>query len=324
MTTSAALALAGSAMAQDLPASLSDFEPLIGHWEVEGEWTMGGTIAANAEYIPTLGGRMLVAPTFVSDNGQPMYERYWSVMRVLESGELEATHFGYDGNVNTVVHTPTETEAGLALDATWEMQSPMGAATIDERLVVAEDACPWTVKITPAGMSEPIGWLVAEWTRTDAFDRPAERPDAIADEGLKPMERLIGTWTIDAEWSDGSTLEATNEYRVGVGGMFIEVDTFASDGGGEQYHRYHSVYDYDAETDGVVAYGFDFMGERATVAIELTDNGLITRSERGPMEIYQTIEFTDEDTMHWIVKARPAGSDGDWMPMMDGEWKRQS
>ena len=141
---------------------------------------------------------------------------------------------------------------------------------------------------------------------------------------LWALAGYIGNWEIDTEWSDGSRLWGRNEFTVGLGGQFINIDTYARDGDGDKYQRYFSVYSANAETGALTAYGFNFDGTVTIVDdIELTgdvgDATLTTRWSAGDADIRQSIQLISKNEYTWRVWS---GNDDEWELIMDGTWKR--
>lgn len=151
-------------------------------------------------------------------------------------------------------------------------------------------------------------------------------PPALADR-FDAIAPLVGyEWTIDTKWTDGSALRARNQYRVGLNGQFVVADTYASEAGGDEYHRYHTVYVIDPNTGDLNAHGFSFDGTAAVVAFDIkaSDDGdtvleAITDNPAGQLK--QSIELEGAHYT-WNVWFRPTGAE-EWAPMMvNGVWKR--
>ncbi len=151
--------------------------------------------------------------------------------------------------------------------------------------------------------------------------RPAELVGELA-----PLNYYLGDWTIEATWAWGITLEGRNEYRVGVGGRFLEVITVASDGGAAPYERYHSFYTPQKDGDAYVATGFTYDGTTATIPYTFEmDEGLPTirtdvRNDDGS-RLRQEIDPIDENSAAWRVWMTTPGSDAE-QQIMDGVWTR--
>ncbi|HMQ16771.1 MAG TPA: hypothetical protein PKC49_12435 [Phycisphaerae bacterium] len=159
-------------------------------------------------------------------------------------------------------------------------------------------------------------------------DSPGPRPTELQG----PIEKLspfLGTWEIEATWSSGEKLWARNEYRVGVGGRFLEATTFARDGDGKVYERYLTIFCYDAAKKAFVSHGFTFDGTAKVTPVDVGEEAgrpivslqwKIGEGDAAP-EFRQRVAFVDGDSYRWQVWTRSGGAE-DWSPMMDGVWKR--
>lgn len=162
-------------------------------------------------------------------------------------------------------------------------------------------------------------------TSDDATTNDRAAP-ALADR-FDALAPLVGyEWTIDTQWTDGTALRARNQYRLGLNGQFVVADTYAADAGGEEYHRYHTVYVADPGTGDLIAHGFSFDGTASAVDFEIltSDEGntvLQAVIENPAGHLKQSIEL-EGDQYTWNVWFQPTGGDA-WRPMMvDGVWKR--
>lgn len=151
------------------------------------------------------------------------------------------------------------------------------------------------------------------------------RPAQVRGE-LAPLGYYLGDWTIEATWSWGTTLAARNEYRVGIGGVCVEVVTVASDAGGPPYERYHSFYT-PVRSDGMYqATGFTNVGGVSTIpyTFEVRDGLPTIRTDSTNPDgsrLRQEIDPLNENEAAWRVWMTPPGSDQE-RQVMDGVWKR--
>jgi hypothetical protein len=153
--------------------------------------------------------------------------------------------------------------------------------------------------------------------------RPNELTGSIA-----KMAPFLGNWEIEAKWADGTPLWARNEYRVGIGGKFVEANTYSKDKEGNVYERYATVFGYDEKAKHYAAHGFTFDGSMKVTPFELSDdNGHLVYSSQWKVgegdqatEFKQSVTFLDNDSYRWLVSSRKPNAD--WEPMMDGVWKR--
>ncbi|GJM18412.1 MAG: hypothetical protein DHS20C14_06250 [Phycisphaeraceae bacterium] len=164
---------------------------------------------------------------------------------------------------------------------------------------------------------------------TTAWGAPPEgvpdRPGRVSG-ALEPLNYYVGDWTLSATWAWGMTIDARNEYRVGVGGKFVEVITVASDGGGEAYERYHSFYTPERDGDAYIATGFTYDGTTSTIpyAFEVED-GLPTihtdTANPDGSRLRQEMDPLDADSVAWRVWMTAPGADQE-QQIMDGVWHR--
>jgi hypothetical protein len=162
---------------------------------------------------------------------------------------------------------------------------------------------------------------------------PAAAPDQAAapklNEHLALFQPFIGTWEINAQWESGDPLWARNEYRVGMNGNFVLASTWARDANGEIYQRYQTTWRYDPERDQVESHGFTYDGSYVRMDTEIHQAGegnpvIGSRwkaSDDAPW-FRQEVQMLDDNTYSWKVWTSPDGNE--WIPMMDGQWKRTS
>ncbi|MEM8995261.1 MAG: SRPBCC domain-containing protein, partial [Acidobacteriota bacterium] len=151
-----------------------------------------------------------------------------------------------------------------------------------------------------------------------------ESPPDLLHERLAVFEPYLGTWELDTTWSSGASVWSKAEYRPAVGGQFVEVKTWVSDGGGPAYLRYHSFLGMDAD-GGVIARNFNHDGTTQSVDYEMPEAGvLVTEWSMGQGSIRERYAPSDDGTARWQVWMRPAaaGADAEWQQIMDGKWRR--
>jgi len=150
--------------------------------------------------------------------------------------------------------------------------------------------------------------------------------DGAMDERFGPIGDLAGhAWEIEATWADGSPLSARNEFRQKMNGQFMEARTFANDGAG-MYERYLTIYSVVPGTGTLVAHGFTYDGTTSTqiMSRSVSDDGDPVYGAEwtaGPADMKQEIEL-EGDRYRWRVWTRPSDSPIEWMPLMDGVWRR--
>ena len=171
---------------------------------------------------------------------------------------------------------------------------------------------------------------------TDGTARPDSKeavdvPVPELDEKLSVLKPFLGDWEIDAKWVGGGDLWAKNEYRVGVGGKFVEARTYAkNEETGEVYCRYLTIFAWDDEESKIVSHGFTFEGKSVLnlyMDVSKTKNGVSEISSTwnpapgSPSEIKQTITLVNEDHYQWQVWSRP-DEKSEYSQMMNGVWQR--
>ncbi len=170
-----------------------------------------------------------------------------------------------------------------------------------------------------------VGGLVVTATVGAEFEPPAG-PTELSEGPISKFQPLIGHWEIDTTWEDGTALWAHNEYRVGMGGQFVVADTYAKDDDGKLYHRYHTVFAYDAEKKQFMSYGFTYDGTVKSLPCQVSneDGKLSITSQwltEGAFECKQSVVMIDDDSYKWTVWMRPHVGD-EWIEAMVGVWKR--
>jgi hypothetical protein len=142
-------------------------------------------------------------------------------------------------------------------------------------------------------------------------------PAALA--ALKP---LIGRWHINANWSDGSPLDARSEVEWTLDHRFIHEKTFVKLPDGGEYQRYETMYGANAN-GGIVVTSFVYDGQNRTVTMKMEGGALVgswdSKEGDATAHIEQRVEFIDNDTMHWQVWL---GKGDSKQQIMDGNWKR--
>jgi uncharacterized protein YndB with AHSA1/START domain len=135
-----------------------------------------------------------------------------------------------------------------------------------------------------------------------------------------PVDSLIGTWRIDAVWSDGTALWAQAEYRPVLGGAFVEGRVFVRDGDGPLYQRYRSFFTGAEEPGAVVAHTFSADGASAESLLQVEGHVITTAWSAGGMTIAERMELESAEVMRWQVWI--TGADDDRKEIMDGTWRK--
>ncbi len=172
----------------------------------------------------------------------------------------------------------------------------------------------WARVLCVAMVVASVGWVRAD------LPRPS-RPEKLQGE-LGRLSYFLGTWEINGAWSSGQKLHARNEFRIGLGGRFMEITTSVRDGDGPVYERYRTIYQHTP--DGFVGHGFVFDGTAKSVPVEVTFEPTLKMrtelTENGTTVRNDAIRI-DDDSYAWKVWVRGA-DDAEWVSVMDGVWKR--
>lgn len=140
---------------------------------------------------------------------------------------------------------------------------------------------------------------------------------------LEVFAPYIGDWEINSAWGDGTTLWSRNEYRVLLGGAFVQATTWAKDGGGEAYPRYFTV--YASEAGAIKAHRFTYDGTVTALDMSPIAEGKGLAAEWGeyPARIRQWVDAPEGDSYRWRVWVL-RDADAEPAPAMDGIWKRMN
>ena len=143
---------------------------------------------------------------------------------------------------------------------------------------------------------------------------------------LGDLEVFLGNWEVDTHWSDGTPLWARNEFRVGLGGNFIEARSFTKDENDEVYERYYTIFANETERNTITSYGYTYDGTVTIIRdinLEHADGMVIMTTEwtAGTDAVRQTVRATSGDTYSWKVWAKGDGQ-ADWSLIMDADYRR--
>lgn len=105
------------------------------------------------------------------------------------------------------------------------------------------------------------------------------------------FDELIGTWQIDAVWSDGKALWAQAEYRPVLGGAFVEARVFVRDGDGPLYRRYRSFFAGPDDPGVIIAHTFSADGSHAESRLQVDGPVITTEWSAGNTTIAERMEL---------------------------------
>ncbi len=171
------LALPASAQLQGPMERLS---PMIGTWSVSGTWAWGATIDARATYTAGVNDRFLRVKTWVSDNKQPEYLRYESIVsHDAESDRYSIFSAKFDGTTTIATWELEERDGTDVWVSAWEA----GATTVREELsVTGEKTMRWLVRMQQGPDAPWQTALDAEWVRTS--DKTRAEEDEMQQDGI--------------------------------------------------------------------------------------------------------------------------------------------
>lgn len=142
---------------------------------------------------------------------------------------------------------------------------------------------------------------------------------------LGALAGYLGDWEVATQWADGTPLWARNEFRVGLGGKFIEARSFTKDENDEIYERYYTIFAIDPESGTFTSYGYTYDGTVTIVEGIEVDNAdgsgtMTTEWSAGADAIRQTVSVTSDESYNWKVWSK--GAEEDWALIMDADYQR--
>ena len=151
---------------------------------------------------------------------------------------------------------------------------------------------------------------------SEPTSQPATQP-AVDAEAM--LQRFAGTWTIEAEWADGSSLNGTNIYTPTLNGRAMRAETIITLPDGRQYQRYEGLMRADGDNT-IKAYVMTFDGSFAEGTMQVVDADTVRNGFANDDPIRETITFNDDDTYAWIVEQK---TDDGYTVIMNGLWTKQ-
>lgn len=304
---------------QRLQGALGVMEPWLGTWQIEAEWSGGGTLWAQSEYRPLLDGAFLEGRVFVRDNGGELYQRYHTIMAWdAASGRVAVVSFNHDGSV-----APSALEVdGSVVTSSWVMD----ATTIDERLEAGSDGdrLHWQVWATPAG-GERSQIMDGTWRRVDA--EPIELPTAELAPGVTALEPLLGGWETAGDPAQGEPPWSRVAYRSGLGGRFVEAASWTADSEGAWKQAEATVIAAGADPEHLTLTRFAADGSVTPGLLEVQrgDAGtelVIASDPAAGAAVRERLALAPPDAFRRQVWRRDS-PDGEWRASADARWQRQ-
>lgn len=311
-----------SARAQEarLAGGLSALEGWLGTWQIGAEWAGGGTLWAQSDYRPLLGGAFLEGRVFVRENGGELYQRYRTLLGWDEARGMVIAHtFNHDGTVTTA---PLIRD-GRAVTTSWAMAD----STIDERTELTADgaAMHWLVWRTPAnGPRSQI--MNGTWRRVES--QPIELPadDGLSDD-LAALAPLLGGWETAGDPRSGEPAWLRTEYRRGLGGRFVDTTTWLIDADDVWTRVSEAVLTAAPDADRLELVRFASDGAVTTATMEVAHGtagtGLVMESQpaTGPA-LRELVSLSSPDSYRRQAWLRTPGST-EWTADNDARWLRQ-
>ncbi len=190
--------------ANELEGPIASLAPLVGTWEVEGQWASGQAVWARAEYEAGIAGRTIEGRIFVRDGEGAPYQRYHTIYtRASEDAPLVAHNFQHDGSYKAQEFR----HEGGALITQW---SEGGTTFRDTSDLSEPGTMRWIVEVRAEGAEEFTKVLDAVWHKKESEAMP-QAIDTSLFEGHGPKVRsFVREATIAAPvaavyaaWSDG-------------------------------------------------------------------------------------------------------------------------
>ena len=136
-----------------LKESLKFFAPYEGTWEIDGEWTAGGSIWARNEYMTGMNGNFFTARTWSRTEAGKVYQRYETTWRINPENErLQSYGFTYDGTV-TITESEIDNSASghPVIRARWQADSESPHIKQEVQMNEDETSYQWRVWSSPDG-----------------------------------------------------------------------------------------------------------------------------------------------------------------------------
>ncbi len=200
--------VAAGAEAAPLTGPIAELAPLLGVWEVEGEWAGGQTVWSRAHYAPGINGRMIEGRILVKDGDGAPYVRYHTVF------SHDATRDAWIANSFHRDGTASDLEFRYE-DGVIHTEWTEGDTTIRDRSeLLGDDRMRWTVAVASAGSDEFETILDATWIKRgeDRMPKPIDTNLFAPDENLTSF---VSEATIQAPvsavyraWTDGEAFAA--------------------------------------------------------------------------------------------------------------------
>lgn len=145
---------------------LERLAPLVGTWEIEGQWADGNSIWSRNEFSVGLGGKFLFARTWTKNEAGEVYERYQTHFGYDQANDqIKSWGFTYDGSVSEVDHYEVEVKDGKPhLTSYWGAETEQIKQTI---ILDSDSAYRWLVWFRNSDTAEWQQMMDGTWKRVD-------------------------------------------------------------------------------------------------------------------------------------------------------------
>ena len=125
------------------------------------------------------------------------------------------------------------------------------------------------------------------------------------------INRLKGTWTIDAKWHDGNKLNSTVTFEQGINPQVVKGLTYILDGNKKKNLIYETIYTHNPYTGKVNFVSYASWSELYEGTVESRGNTLIFNwkafSGEKVQDYRQTVEVLDDNRYQWEVFQKKEG-----------------
>ena len=124
------------------------FEPFLGSWEINTNWTNGNKLWSRNKYTVGIGGNFVNAVTYAKDGDGEPYQRYFTVFSYdKQKQQFQSYGFTYDGTVTIVDNKVSLVDGKTRIASQWDS----GNGTIKQEVqMVSKDRYSWKVWMKPA------------------------------------------------------------------------------------------------------------------------------------------------------------------------------
>jgi hypothetical protein len=330
MAQSAATSVAPvqQASGSTLKGELTAFEPFLGVWEIQANWSTGEPLHAISSYTPTLDGAAVELRTWVKNPDGTYFERYHSVLRHEEGRGLVTRDLIYDGTLRE----STDEMEGQTLRTRWTQN---GVTIIDTITLESDNTLNWQVGMDQDGSGSFEVIMNANWERRTQAQL-AERLSQYVQPQLTgrsaELAPLIGSWEINGSWTDGRALVSRATYAPGPGGFGMVAHTYTIKPDGSESQRYLTLAIPADEPRTFVFYRFRYDGVLHEMVQRITSlpGEPLELETINPMpsevapngQMRQRMSVQGDGAVRWIVHSRPDTSTDDWSLMTDSTWQK--